>query len=280
MMKLKQMKLKGQFQYYDLTEEEKEFKQKQEEYVKPFIPKDMKLIRINQKEGHKFPYSFTYCPIDEDVRFHSGYYTLTPYGIKLDILEEMKRNNIVNIQKRREYSFDTYIDKENWQKAIKKNAMDYVDNFDGNKWFAITGISGSGKSHIATSVVFGLASRGIKVDYISWVHFKNTLKNDLNDAGSKTNYIMTRPILYIDDFLKVGVDEKAPTSFELEQAVNIIWYRYDNNLPTIISTEFDLEVDINNFSRAIAGRIIEMAKGYTNVIGNDSNRNYRLHGDF
>lgn len=269
----------GEFQPYELSDESIALRKQQELSVQPFIPKGMKLIEIQFKDDDPKPISFTYCHEEDNERYTSGYLKLTPYGIKLNILEEMKRNNILNIQDRMKYSFDTYKTNNKWQQTVKSIALDYVENFNYENWFVITGISGSGKTHISTSVIFGLASKGIKVDYVSWVKFKNDLKNDLSEAGSRIHFLKKKPILYIDDFLKTGKDGENPSNYDLEVATEIIWGRYDLGLPTIISCEYDVQNTINRWNRGLAYRLVEGSNKYLIEIGNDDKRNFRKHGE-
>lgn len=266
------------FKKVELTKQEKEVIKQNEDYCKQYLPKNTMLLKYTKNENDTLPISFRYIEKEEYNKYAIGEFKFTPYGIKKEILKEMKRNNILNIQERRNYSFDSFTTKQKWQKELKENAIKYVKDFN-NKWFTVSGVSGSGKSHICTSIVFGLASKGIMVSYISWVDFKNQLKNNLDDAHSMIYNIKQKPVLYIDDFLKTGLDENRPTNYELESAVDIIWHRYTNDLPTIISTELDIEKEMMLINKAIAGRIVEMSKGYLNVIGNSNNRNYRIKGE-
>lgn len=270
MMKLKQMQVPADMisQRFELTEEEKQQKQQFDNYCKQYMNGNYKYKRYMLEENDSKPSAF----IVEDEMGYEVRIT-TPYGVKKSILHEMRVNNILNLAKTKEYSFETYEANEEWQKQIKQNAKDYADNFDGNSWFLITGITGSGKSHICTSMVFRLASRCIKTRYVSWLTFKNELKGDLNNAKSKVHAVKQFPVLYIDDFLKTGNDE-PPTSYDLEVATEIIWHRYENNLPTILSTEYDL-TKVANFNTAMVGRINQMASGYINMIGDDEARDWR-----
>jgi DNA replication protein DnaC len=58
-------------------------------------------------------------------------------------------------------------------------------------------------------------------------------------------------------------------------AFEIVNYRYNNHLPTIVSTEKTPE-ELLVIDEATASRIIERAKAYTLNITRNPNRNYRL----
>ena len=269
-MKLKLMQIPAGMmsQSFELSKEELKQKQQFDNYCKQYLTNDYKYKRYILEENDKLPSAF----IVEDRMGYEARQS-TPYGVKKEILHEMKTNNMLNLQRTKEYGFDTYQTNEEWQKKVKQNAIDYADNFDGSKWFVIMGITGSGKSHICTSMIFRLAGRGIKTRYVSWLEFKNDLKGDLNNSKSKIHVLKRYPVLYIDDFLKTGNDE-TPTAYDLEVATEMLWYRYENNLPTILSTEYDFS-KVAGFNNAMVGRINEMAEGYVNRIGNDEKRDWR-----
>lgn len=274
----------GTFKKVEISKEEQEIIKQQEEYCKQFLPKDTELVSIFQDEDDVKPTRFTYIQKGlENANYHAPYIKYTEYGIKKNILAEMRRNGVADLHLRKGYSFDNYTTKDKWQQEVKANAMKYVkefntDDYKSNKWFVISGISGSGKTHIATSVIFGLASKSVMTSYVSWVTLKNDLKNDLTGAPYIIENLKKRAVLYIDDFMKVGIDETRPSTYEMEVLLNIIAYRYDRELPTIISSERDIETEMMTINRAVAGRIIEKSRGFMNIIGNEEKRNYRIHG--
>jgi DNA replication protein DnaC len=77
--------------------------------------------------------------------------------------------------------------------------------------------------------------------------------------------------LFIDDFLKGKITET-----DLNIIYEIINYRYNNNLPVILSTEKTLD-DLVNFDEATASRLIEMSKGHI-IVFEGKKLNYRLYG--
>ena len=99
------------------------------------------------------------------------------------------------------------------------------------------------------------------------------LKANITDDQVYTSYISkfkTATVLYIDDFLKGKVTES-----DVNIAYEIVNYRYNNNLPLIVSTEKKLS-ELMTFDEAIASRLIEMSKG--RIIQFDEHKlNYRLY---
>jgi DNA replication protein DnaC len=173
---------------------------------------------------------------------------------------------------------DDYIVTEEWQ----ANAFDKMNNFierhsKDNVWFMALGQSGCGKtlicSIIANYLLF-VAKR--KVMYLTWTDFIGKLKRDV--MGDKTNEVSA----YLDKVKKVDVlfiDEmlKKYNDTDLKYLIEIINYRYANDLKTIITSEnvFDKLIDIDE---ATFGRAIEKCEGFSINIPKDRKKNYRLKG--
>lgn len=186
----------------------------------------------------------------------------TPYGVKKDILADMMLDGLADLQGVKGYSLKNYNTDNQWQREIKQGAINYIKDYKNN-WFWLSGETGAGKTHICVSIVFELASKGIGSRYLSWTNFMSTLRNDLNNSGEKINIVKKTPILYIDDFLKTGknFDAEKVRDYDSEIARDILWYRHDKNLPTIISSEVTLQ-DLSKINDAMVGRIKENSKEY------------------
>lgn len=262
---------------YELSKEDLEIDRKQRDYCSKFLPKDYEIKNIEYGDDLN-PISFTATHIDEP-KFAPGIIIMTPHGIKLRLESKMKNNGLLDLKERMNYTFDNYTTKFEWQKRAKEIAVDYVDNYDGKKWFTITGKTGSGKTHLATSIVFGLANKGIEVEYLSWVDYIQFLKSDFNEEPYRKFVIANKRVLYIDDFLKTGIDESKPRDYDMEVARTILWERHSKGLVTIISSEYDLMTDMKRHNEALVGRLVENSKEYIVQIGNKDDRNYRLYGN-
>ena len=156
------------------------------------------------------------------------------------------------------YTFKKFTTPNEQYKQIKEKAKEYID-YGSGKWFFVSGIPGSGKTHICTAICAGLLKKGHHVKYVIWRDVARDLKVKINDP--EYNEIMDslkRPgCLYIDDFMKGSI-----TDADINRAIEIINARY--NMPgkrTIISTELDIK-DIRKIDEAVGGRIYERAKGY------------------
>ncbi len=181
----------------------------------------------------------------------------------------------------REKTFDSFKDSEPWQTTIKNGAMAYADKPEG--WLLFCGQSGSGKTHLATAVCRHRLLAGNEVRYMPWRDDIAQIKAMSLDSEKRQQTIeglKKAQILYIDDLFKTGraADGSSnPTGADISLAFELLNYRYNNHLATIISTE-KLPEALVQIDEATGGRIVEMAKGNTYCIKRDTGRNYRLRG--
>ncbi len=192
---------------------------------------------------------------------------------------KMESSGLKNVIK--EKTFDTFQDSEPWQTTIKNGTMSYADKPEG--WLLLCGQSGSGKTHLATAVCRHRLLAGDEVRYMPWRDDVAALKSMSLDSEKRQQTIdglKKAQILYIDDLFKTGKaadGSSNPTGADVSLAFELLNYRYNNHLVTIISTEKTPE-ELVQIDEAVGGRIVEMAKGHTYSIKRDTGRNYRLRG--
>lgn len=189
--------------------------------------------------------------------------------IKRRNLERIKRSGLDGLLDR--YTFESYQTPEEWQKAVKSSAEQYMDGYKGH-WFFIGGDSGAGKTHICTAICGKLMDAGVPVRYMQWradVLPIKAVANDEERYRTAIDPIKRIKALYIDDLFKGKV-----TDGDINIAFEILNHRYiDQGKITIISSELTLDriIDIDS---AIGGRIAERAKGFSlNLHGK---KNWRL----
>lgn len=185
------------------------------------------------------------------------------------------------------YTFENFNADTDWRRSQISKAYRYLDEHSkddvDNKWFVVSGRSGSGKTHLCTALVSELAKNKKKTPkYILWKKTVDNLLRLKRDVYSEKyekqlNELETTEILYIDDFLKLLPEgyERTPV---LELAYTILNARYNNGLITIISTELSAP-EISNLDDAIYGRISEKTKKYYWLYTGDSqdqSKDYRL----
>lgn len=153
-------------------------------------------------------------------------------------------------------------------------AFDTVENSRANS-LLLCGASGRGKTTLGMAVANNLIrNKGVNVRYMPYREEVTRLKQEIMQGeGAQYQDHMERlkraRVLFIDDLLKGKVTES-----DINIMYEIINYRYLERLPMIISTELTIPALVQ-FDEAIAGRLVEMSKGYT-VVFDSSIPNYRM----
>lgn len=175
------------------------------------------------------------------------------------------------------YTFEGYETHEDWQKIVKKGAILYTEQKE-LPWLYIGGMSGSGKSHIATATATRLLQHGKTVRYVLWrsfFHIMESYRYDADKYNEQLKELGDIEVLVIDDFLK-GMDKQKQGS-ALEIAFDIVNRRYNNNKATIFSSEIQLG-ELEKLDTALYGRIKEKCGKFSLNIQNNESRNYRKKG--
>ena len=174
-------------------------------------------------------------------------------------------------------TFNDYKIEEKWQEYIYNVAKKYLEKgSDENCWFTILGQSGSGKTLIASIITNELLQkRKRSVICIVWTDFIGALKRymideSIKDASSMLDSVKNVDILMIDELMK------KYNETDLKYIIEIINYRYNNNLITIITSEKVVD-ELISIDQATFGRVIEKStKDYLINIKQDIKKNKRL----
>lgn len=240
----------------------------------------------NESEGNLADidgYNCTLCHNKGDIQYVKGGYTYTKPCSCMETrkaISNMKKSGLENII--RDYTFDRFDAKEDWQKDIKEKAQAYLQDQDHN-WFFIGGNPGAGKTHICTAICREFLLNGEKVKYMLWKEESTLLKAVVNEPlvyTSRIEKLKQTPVLYIDDFLKPLKSKDGnitpPTTADINLAFEILDYRKNANLRTIISSERFIG-EIIGIDEATGSRILEKTKNkYFINIKRDKSRNHRL----
>lgn len=228
------------------------------------------------------------CPICKNkgyiayVKNQSGYfYEYQKECTCQTVRREIRRLKFSGLQNPESYSFDNYQVTDRWQGYVKERAEAYIKE-NGEAWFFIGGQSGAGKTHICTAIsVAFIKERKRRVHYMLWrdevTKLKSIVMDNPEEYEDSLNKLKTVDVLYIDDLFKTGRGE-PPTKADVNLAFEVLNFRYNAKLPTIISSEYTLN-EIIDIDEAIGGRIAERTeKNYLLSIGKDRKKNYRLRG--
>lgn len=132
---------------------------------------------------------------------------------------------------------------QNTLKWAYNTALQFAQNPEG--WLIIRGGYGCGKTHLAAAIANYRIERGEKVIFVTVPDLLDYLRSSFapveNDeiSGSYTSRfdeVRTSPVLVLDD---LGIE--SPTPWAVEKLYQILNYRYNAKLPTVITTNHDLE---------------------------------------
>ena len=166
------------------------------------------------------------------------------------------------------YKFDNFEVNSNNKKVYQslKEYSEKLANSVERKGLILVGNNGVGKTHLACSIANELIKNGIPIIYGTLINLLAELKNtyDVDNNISEMKIIKLYEkvdLLIIDDLGK-----EKPSEWGLEKLFTIINSRYENNLPVIITTNYDQNSLINRLSingeietaKSIISRLYEM----------------------
>lgn len=174
-------------------------------------------------------------------------------------LQRLERSGLSSLLDK--YTFDRYTTKYGFQKDLLDKAQRFIK--ERHKWFCVFGESGSGKTHICTAICGEFLKQGKEVRFMSWLTDSIKLKQNINNYEIYEPLIRnykTCEVLYIDDLFKSD-NEAPPTPADIKLVMEILNYRYNNSLTTILSGERTVS-QMMQYDVATIGRIIELSNGY------------------
>ncbi|WP_110487444.1 DnaA ATPase domain-containing protein [Bacillus altitudinis] len=200
--------------------------------------------------------------------------------------KQMKLMSASNISEGfRKLTFKNFFleNKPNEIKELYDCAFEYAQKFKEIKdtrqnSIALLGQSGSGKTHLLTSISNGFIERyKLSVMYFPYLEGMTDLREDFDDLAAKLRLLKTVDVLFIDDLFKPKDGVPQVTPWQFTQIQEIVNYRYLNYKPIMVSCELDLN-QLLKIDEAFATRIYEMAKNYTVTIEKNIKLNHRLEG--
>lgn len=202
----------------------------------------------------------------------------------MEIRDSIMRLKASGLEKMMEQNrLDNFVCRHPWQENMKNKASDFLER-ESDSWFFVGGQPGIGKTHICTALAAGFLRKGQAVRYMLWKDESTKIKALVNDQTYERiiNPWKECTVLYIDDLFKTTMDEvthkrKLPSDGDIKLAFEIINYRYNNHLKTIISSEHNID-DMLSFDEALGSRIYERTKNYCISFSPDQKKNYRLYG--
>lgn len=159
-------------------------------------------------------------------------------------------------------------------RAAFETAKAYVEQFDryaaNGKGIYFEGTCGTGKTHLAAAIALGVLQKGVPVVFKTSIDMladiKRTYGNTLVSESEVLSIYRTADLLIIDDLGK-----EQCTEWSVPVLYSIINERYENMLPTIITTNYNEDGLIkrltpNGGDRATAEAIISRLWECTDVV--------------
>jgi len=122
---------------------------------------------------------------------------------------------------------------------IYRLALDYAKSPEG--WLVFQGVTGCGKTHLAAAIVNHRYQAGQPARFVVVPELLDHLRSSFS-PDARTSYdslfesIKVAPLLVLDDF-----GEQTATPWAQEKLYQIINYRYNAQLPTVVTTRTSLE---------------------------------------
>ena len=233
---------------------------------------EMQVEAYNNRNGDLKGYDCLICKNKGRIaKISNGKEVIAECGC-VKIRETLRRIRESGLEKQlRECTFKNYEIWGEWCEFLKDTALKFTEK--GKGFLFMGGQSGCGKTHLCTATVGQFIKKGYSARYFVWREDSPRLKALVNDTGYTTaiNEYKKTDVLYIDDLFK----QQNIGDADIKLAFEIIDSRYREDRITIISSELTID-DILEIDEALAGRIMQMSKGYQINVAKDRSKNYRL----
>jgi DNA replication protein DnaC len=165
--------------------------------------------------------------------------------------ELQKKMNFINFKRRNNLSMEI---QDNLDEAYRI-AFDFAKNPEG--WLVFMGDTGCGKTHLAAAIVNYRYEAGKPALFMVVPEFLDHLRSAFSPE-SKVSYdqlfesVKTTPLLVLDDF-----GEHSTTPWVKEKLYQLINYRHNSRLPTVITTQYSFDQILQGVDPAISSRLVD-----------------------
>jgi len=162
--------------------------------------------------------------------------------------EEASQGQISTLRLNRDYTFGNFSIRENeaLSPEVQKNlqrvwkaAQQFAEKPRG--WLVLTGVTGCGKTHLAAAVGNYVSAEGQEVIFISVSDLMDHLRSTFSPTSSISydrlfEQVKTTGLLVLDD-----LGAQSPTPWAQEKLFQLLNYRYEARLATVITSTLSLE---------------------------------------
>lgn len=153
--------------------------------------------------------------------------------------------------------FETFkVTKDN--KKAYEIAKDYAEQYPVIDGLLINGTCGTGKTHLAVAILHAILDKGYPGLFVTVPDLLAEIRKSYNTDhdSDKIKKIMAAKFLVLDD---LGAEKT--TDWVQEQLYMIINYRYEYELPTIITSNLDIGQLAQKVGERTTSRLLEMCTG-------------------
>jgi DNA replication protein DnaC len=165
--------------------------------------------------------------------------------------ELQKNMTFINYKRRTDLSME----QQDNMDAAYRLTFDFAKNPEG--WLVFMGETGCGKTHLAAAIVNYRYEMGKPALFVVVPDFLDHLRSAFNPE-SKVSYdqlfesVKTASLLVLDDF-----GEQSTNPWVKEKLYQLINYRYNSRLPTVITTRLSLDEIKEEVDSSISSRLVD-----------------------
>ena len=193
---------------------------------------------------------------------------------KLELMQEFSRKvkkiikNSKMSKRNLSYKFENFEPNTSNKKVFNnlKNYSEKLVNGIEKKGLILVGNNGVGKTHLACSIANKLIENGIPVIYGTLINLLAELRNSYEIDNTISEMEIIKLYENVDLLIIDDLGKEKPSEWGLEKLFTIINSRYENNLPVIITTNYNQNSLVQRLSingeietaKSIISRLYEM----------------------
>lgn len=166
---------------------------------------------------------------------------------KLELMQEFSKKvekiikNSKMSKRNLSYKFDNFESNNSNQKVFNnlKNYSEKLVNGIEKKGLILVGNNGVGKTHLACSIANKLIENGTSVIYGTLINLLAELRNSYDTYNNISEMEIIKLYENVDLLIIDDLGKEKPSEWGLEKLFTIVNSRYENNLPVIITTNYN-----------------------------------------
>ena len=193
---------------------------------------------------------------------------------KLELMQEFSKKvekiikNSKMSKRNLSYKFDNF-EPNNSNRKVFNNLKSYSEklvNGIEKKGLILVGNNGVGKTHLACSIANKLIENGTPVIYGTLINLLAELRNSYDTDNNISEMEIIKLYENVDLLIIDDLGKEKPSEWGLEKLFTIVNSRYENNLPVIITTNYNQNSLVERLSlngeietaKSIISRLYEM----------------------